>query len=162
MSADAIAASHLSVLTPLSMVTLFADGGALIALEWGQAPKPEGAPAPVLLAARDQLARYFDGRLKCFDLRLAPTGTAFQRRAWAALAAIGYGKTVSYKALAATLASGPRAVALACARNPLPIIVPCHRVVGVGGLGGYSGGDGLATKRRLLTLEGARVAEPVA
>jgi len=162
MSTDASAASHLSVLTPLGMVTLFADQGALIALEWGQAPRAEGTPEAVLLAARDQLARYFDGRLKRFELPLAPRATPFQRRAWAALSAIGYGKTVTYGALATTLGSGPRAVALACARNPLPIIVPCHRVVGASGLGGYSGGDGLSTKRQLLTLEGVRVPEPAA
>jgi methylated-DNA-[protein]-cysteine S-methyltransferase len=162
MSEPASAPSHLSVLTPLGMVTLFADGDALIALEWGQAPRAEGAPEAVLLAARDQLARYFDGRLKRFDLALAAAGTPFQRRAWAALSAIGYGKTVTYGALAATLGSGPRAIALACARNPLPIIVPCHRVVGASGLGGYSGGDGLSTKRQLLTLEGVRVPETAA
>ena len=151
------AAGHLSLLTPVGTITLFAEDGALIALEWGQAPRPSGTPAPALIAARDQLGRYFEGRLRRFDLPLAPRGTAFQRRAWAALQAIAPGRTATYSDIARTLRSGPRAVAQACARNPLPILVPCHRVLARGGLGGYSGGDGLATKRALLALEGARV-----
>ena len=89
-----------------------------------------------------------------FDLPLAPAGTAYQRRVWAALRAIPPGETRSYGEIAARrrrLARGRSAMANAA--NPIPILIPCHRVVAAGGLGGYSGGDGPATKRALLDLE---------
>jgi methylated-DNA-[protein]-cysteine S-methyltransferase len=86
-------------------------------------------------------------------VRLA--GGSFRRAVWQRLAAVPWGSTVSYGALAAELRTAPRAIAGACAANPIPIIIPCHRVVAAaGGLGGYSGGDGIATKRALLALEG--------
>ena len=110
----------------------------------------------MLAEARRQLEAYFKGQRKAFDLPLAPRGTAFQQRVWRDMCGIAYGETVSYGALAAALSSGPRAGGMACARNPLPVIIPCHRVIGGNGaLPGYSGAEGLATKRFLLRLEGA-------
>ena len=109
------------------------------------------APFP---AARAQLAAYFAGRLTAFDLPLAPPGTEFQRRVWAALAAIPYGTTTTYGDLARQLGSpnGSRAVGLANGRNPIAIIIPCHRVIGAdGSLTGYGGG--LPRKAVLLDLE---------
>ena len=86
---------------------------------------------------------------------LAPHGTAFQRQVWASMAAIPHGKVRTYGDLARELETGPRALGTACGRNPIPIIIPCHRVLGTNGsLGGYSGMDGIDTKRALLKLEG--------
>ena len=103
-----------------------------------------------------QLADYFAGRRRRFDLALAPQGTPFQRQVWSALTGIPYGETVSYSELARRVGrpSATRAVGAANGRNPLPIVVPCHRVIGAdGSLTGFGGG--LAIKRRLLELEAA-------
>ena len=101
-----------------------------------------------------QLDAYFAGRLQRFDLPLAPEGTPFQREVWSTLRAIPYGETVSYGELARQLGrpAASRAVGAANGRNPIPIVIPCHRVVGAdGSLTGFGGG--LAIKRRLLELE---------
>ena len=94
-------------------------------------------------------------RCSDFDLPLAPAGTAFEGRVWAAMQAIPYGETRCYGDLAEATGSAPRAVGRACGKNPIPIVVPCHRVLAKTGLGGYSGDGGLVTKQRLLALEGA-------
>ena len=115
------------------------------------------AAHPVLAAARAQLAAYFAGELTAFDLPLAPQGTPFQRRVWDALLEIPYGATTSYGALARRLGDprATRAVGAANGRNPLSIVVPCHRVVGAdGALTGFGGG--IERKRWLLAHEGAR------
>lgn len=109
-----------------------------------------------LEAAQAQLAAYLEGRLQRFDLPLRPLGTEFQRRAWAALQTIPYGATWSYGEQAAALGApkASRAVGAANGRNPLPIVIPCHRVIGGdGSLTGFGGG--LAVKRWLLALERA-------
>lgn len=109
---------------------------------------------PLLVEAARQFAAYFDGRLREFELPLDMIGTAFQQRVWQALRAIPYGETRSYAQLAAAVRSpkGFRAVGAANGRNPIPIVVPCHRVIeSNGGLGGFSAG--LDYKRRLLSLE---------
>lgn len=122
------------------------------------APEPtptDPAAQAILERARAQLTEYFAGARRRFDLPLAPAGTAFQRRVWAALREIPYGHTESYGELAARLGkpTAARAVGLANGRNPLPVVVPCHRVIGTdGSLTGYAGG--LAIKRQLLELEG--------
>ena len=106
-----------------------------------------------------QLMEYFCGARRSFDLPTAPEGTSFQLRVWQALAAIPYGETVSYGELARRLglSRGARAVGLANGANPLPIVVPCHRVIGADGtLTGFGGG--LRIKRALLALEGAECA----
>jgi methylated-DNA-[protein]-cysteine S-methyltransferase len=145
--------SYLTVPSPLGDLTLFEDQDALVALEWGRVTG--GAETPLLARVRDQLDQYFAGRRQHFDLPLAPDGTAFQKKVWEAIRRIPFGKTASYGAIAHDVDSAPRAVGGACGRNPIPIIVPCHRVLGSGGaIGGYSGLDGLETKRFLLSLEG--------
>ena len=110
---------------------------------------------PLLAEARRQLAAYFARELKEFTLPLAPAGSAFQRAVWQRLAGIGYGETASYGEIARRLGrtnASARAVGLACGSNPIPIVVPCHRVVGTDGrLTGYAGG--LARKQQLLELE---------
>ena len=102
-----------------------------------------------------QLDAYFAGHLTRFDLPLAPSGSPFEVGVWTAMAEIPYGETRVYGELAASVGSAPRAVGRACGRNPIPIVIPCHRVLAKAGLGGYSGSGGLATKRHLLALEGA-------
>jgi methylated-DNA-[protein]-cysteine S-methyltransferase len=133
--------------------TISATDDAIVAIGW--ADTAEGEEAPLLVEARRQLEAYFDRRLSCFDLPLNPLGSPFEQRVWAAMRRIPYGQTRRYGELAMEVGSAPRAVGRACARNPIPIVIPCHRVLARGGIGGYSGGVGLATKRSLLTLEGA-------
>jgi methylated-DNA-[protein]-cysteine S-methyltransferase len=128
-------------------------GDRIVAIRWGEGPGGNGSP--LLDEAARQLAAYFDGRLRDFDLPLAPAGTAFEGRVWTAMQAIPYGETRCYGDLAGATGSAPRAVGRACGKNPIPIVIPCHRVLAKGGLGGYSGEGGLATKQRLLALEGA-------
>jgi methylated-DNA-[protein]-cysteine S-methyltransferase len=143
---------QLSLLTPLGALTLSEDDGAIVALDWGRGRDQEETPG--LRAAADQLQDYFDGQRTVFDLPLAPFGTPFRQRVWAALQAIPTGETRSYGDIAKLLGSSARAVGQANGENPIPIIIPCHRVVGTGGLlGGYSGGEGPETKRYLLELE---------
>lgn len=107
-----------------------------------------------LREAAHQLAAYFAGSLRTFNLPLAPGGTPFQRSVWQKMREIPYGATASYQAIARAVGKpkAVRAVGSACARNPLPIVIPCHRVIGTGGsLGGYGGG--LSMKKALLSLE---------
>jgi methylated-DNA-[protein]-cysteine S-methyltransferase len=116
---------------------------------------PRSDDAPVLVEAVRQLTAYFDRELTEFDLPLAPVGTAFQVRVWEQLTKIGYGQTASYGEIAGRLGmtnAASRAVGLANGRNPIPIVVPCHRVIGANGtLTGYAGG--LQRKQQLLELE---------
>ncbi len=132
--------------------------------ERGRAHAPEAGwvrdPEP-FRELRAQLAEYFAGRRRTFSLKLAPEGTEFQRATWRALAAIPYGETISYAELARRIGrpAASRAVGAANGANPLPIVVPCHRVIGAdGSLTGFGGG--LPVKRALLELEGASCVAP--
>lgn len=111
---------------------------------------------PVLRQAKRELAEYFAGKRRRFEVRLDPEGTPFQRAVWKAISRIGFGRTTTYGALAAKAGrpGSARAAGAATGRNPIGIIVPCHRIVGANGsLTGYAGG--LNRKRALLALEGA-------
>lgn len=143
---------QLSLRTPLGDLTLSEEDGAIVSLDWGRVAEQQ--PTPLLRDAAGQLQDYFDGKRRHFQIPLAPHGTPYQRRVWAELQRIPPGETRSYGDIARALASGPRAVGQANGRNPIPIIIPCHRVVGAdGSIGGYSGLDGADTKRFLLDLE---------
>jgi methylated-DNA-[protein]-cysteine S-methyltransferase len=142
---------QLSFHTPLGALTLSEDNGAIVALDWGWGR--DQTQTTGLCEGRDQLQAYFDGKLQTFTLPLAPRGTPYQCRVWRALQTIPYGHTRSYGEVAADIGGSARSVGGANGRNPIPIIIPCHRVIGYGGLGGYSGGEGLETKRWLLALE---------
>ncbi|PIW26022.1 MAG: cysteine methyltransferase [Rhodospirillales bacterium CG15_BIG_FIL_POST_REV_8_21_14_020_66_15] len=153
-----MSAFHTSLNSPVGPLTLFEDAGAVTAVEWGRAPSPRSTP--LLDEAARQLTLYFDGALDVFDLPLAPRGTAFRQRVWRAMLDIPYGRTETYGAMAARIGAdgtaSARAVGGACGANPIPILIPCHRVVGAGGrMTGYSAGRGIETKRALLRLEGA-------
>ena len=144
---------QLSLHSPVGDLTISQDGGSIVAIDWGWVAEQDET---VLLAeARHQLQAYFDGMRLDFELPLAPAGTPYQRRVWQALCDIPPGSTRSYADIARNVGGSPRSVGGANGRNPIPIVIPCHRVVAMGGIGGYSGGDGLPTKRFLLALEGA-------
>jgi methylated-DNA-[protein]-cysteine S-methyltransferase len=143
---------QLSLHSPLGELTVTEEDGAIVALDWGRGR--DQAETPLLRRAREQLHDYFDGHRAAFGLPLAPAGTPFCKRVWDAMRAIPAGQTRTYAELARALGSAPRAVGQACGDNPIPILIPCHRVVASNGaLGGYSGADGPATKRLLLDLE---------
>lgn len=143
---------QLSFQSPIGALTITEEDGRILSLDWGWGCLQDSTP--LLEQARDQLAEYFAGQRRVFDLPLDPPGTAFQKRVWQALSTIPYGEVRRYGELAAELGTAPRPLGGACGRNPIPVIIPCHRVVGhAGGLGGYSGQDGVETKRFLLRLE---------
>jgi methylated-DNA-[protein]-cysteine S-methyltransferase len=156
--------SQATIDTPLGQLGLTWESGTLtgVDLEPTAAPASELAPGksqdPPPAAIARQLADYFaDGR-HGFDLPMALAGTPFQHRVWSAMRAIPPGQTRTYGDLARELGSAPRAVGQACRANPCPIVVPCHRVVGATGLGGFAGdssGRKVAVKRWLLRHEGA-------
>ena len=153
--------------SPLNALTLASDGEALTGLWFddqahfgaGLSDVREERPLPVFDEARRWLALYFDGRQPDFTPLLCPRGTAFQRAVWDALLDIPYGQTTTYGELARRLdGASARAVGGAVGRNPVSIIIPCHRVLGADGrLTGYAGG--LERKRYLLRLEGAAFRE---
>lgn len=145
---------QLSMHTPVIDITLTEIEGAIIALDWGWSPFQD--PSPLLVEAKKQLDAYFDGDLTTFDLPINPMGSKHQEKVWRAMLDIPCGETMTYGALAKKIGSAAQPVGSACGRNPIPILVPCHRVVGSNGnFGGYSGDGGLYTKRALLVLEGA-------
>lgn len=155
--------------TPLGDLTLSEEDGAIVAVDWGWGR--DQAETPLLLRARQQMEEYFDGERSSFDLALSPAGSEYRRRVWAALCGIPAGSTRSYAEIARAVGGSARSVGQANGANPIPVLIPCHRVVASGyaqqivasgyarhgsadrGIGGYSGGDGLATKRFLLQLE---------
>ncbi|MGN6150836.1 MAG: methylated-DNA--[protein]-cysteine S-methyltransferase [Lysobacteraceae bacterium] len=152
--------------SPIGTLVLAADAAGLRHIEFptnrhpvdraGWVPGARGAVAETLAETRAQLDAYFAGTRRAFDLPLAPAGTPFQRTVWAMLAEIPWGATWSYGQLAKAIGqpAAVRAVGAANGRNPLPIVLPCHRVIGSDGqLTGFGGG--LPTKAALLRLEGA-------
>lgn len=145
-----------AIKTPIGPLTLEADENAVTAIRFSAGGAQDASP--LLDAAEAQLREYFAGARRTFDLPLAPHGTAFQQRVWTASRTIPYGETRTYGELAAAIDSpnASRAVGMANHRNPIPIIIPCHRVIGANGtLTGYAGG--LEIKWRLLALEGINI-----
>ena len=141
----------LSLHTPVGDLSVAEDDGAIVSVDWGWGRDQD--QTTLLRRAREQIHAYFDGALTAFDLPLAPDGSPYRQRVWRALLAIPYGTTRSYLDIARDAGGSPRSVGGANGANPIPIIIPCHRVVATTGIGGYSGGDGLPTKRALLLLE---------
>ena len=148
-----------TVPTPVGELLLVAVDGALVKAHFAPYAQPAGEPSPdepVLVEAARQLAEHFAGERTDFDLPLAPPGTAFQHRVWDELRRIPYGTTATYGEVAARLGDPKcvRAVGLANGRNPIAVVVPCHRVIGSDGkLRGYAGG--VERKQQLLALEDA-------
>ena len=157
---------HTTIDSPVGPLSIAASGDALHAIEFRKSSHPANRDGwvdgdnAILRKARRQLDEYFAGKRHAFDLPLAPQGTDFQRKVWTTLASIPYGKTISYAQLASRVGkpTAMRAVGAANGRNPLPIVLPCHRVIGAdGSLTGFGGG--LPTKQFLLKMEGALPAE---
>lgn len=158
MRSETGGAPSLVVPSPVGGLGLVEADGALVAIHFDAAPVPEDrapAPSPLLEEVRTQLEQYFRGERRVFDLPVRPRGTAFRQRVWEVLATVPWG-TTTYGAIADRLGLPPgasRAVGAANGANPVPIVLPCHRVVGADGtLTGYAGG--LERKAALLRLEG--------
>lgn len=148
--------------SPLGPLTLREFHGALTAIDFARtiAARDETS-TPFLRTVAQQLNAYFFCNLKQFDVAMAPAGSAFEQAVWRAMLAIAPGRTRTYGEVAKELSGDPRAVGTACGRNPIPIIIPCHRILGAkGDMGGYSGRGGLTTKKFLLELEGWQPAQP--
>ena len=148
--------------SPVGPLRIVAHGGAITAIEYTPYRPPAGRPLgerndddPLLVRAVEQLMAYFNRDLKEFDLPLAPQGSDFQQRVWEQLLGVGYGETATYGEIAHRLGksnAASRAVGLANGQNPIPIVIPCHRIIGADGtLTGYAGG--LERKQTLLGIE---------
>lgn len=152
---------ELAMESPVGWLGIRTDGTAITAVDILPAqPTTGGKIGSIAQRTQRVLARYFAGdRGALTGLPVAPAGTPFQQRVWKRMSAIPAGETLSYGKLACELATSARAVGGACRANPIPLVIPCHRVVATHGLGGYSGergGDWLTKKRWLLAHEGVR------
>jgi methylated-DNA-[protein]-cysteine S-methyltransferase len=144
--------------SPLGAIRIEAQDGAITRLRWTRDPVDSNPPAPGSLLARaaEQLAEYFDGERDDFDLPVSPAGTDFQRAVWDAMVAIPKGGYRTYGDVAGELNASARSVGTACGANPIPVIIPCHRILAAGGkLGGFSAEGGVEDKVWLLRHEGA-------
>lgn len=143
---------NLTFRSPVGWLTIQQTGNAITKLWWGRGDTNQ--ETPLLTDARRQLLEYFGGKRKQFELPTAPLGTRFQIQVWHFIAQIPYGRTQTYGDLARLIGTSPRPLGAACGANPIPLIIPCHRILGkTGKLVGYSGGLGTETKRFLLSLE---------
>jgi methylated-DNA-[protein]-cysteine S-methyltransferase len=141
--------------TAAGPLLLIEDAGRLVEIRFATGEERDRDITALLGMAEEQIGEFFAGSRKQFDLPLVPARTPFQQRVREAMLSIPYGRTMSYGEIAHLAGGAPRAVGQACGANMLPIVVPCHRVVAAHGIGGYSGAQGLDTKRFLLALEKA-------
>lgn len=139
--------------TPIGQLGLVEDQGAIVRLMWNA--KPSGDATDLLAEGARQLQAYFAGRLTVFDLPLRVEGSSFQRQVCCAMSTIPFGETRTYGDIAQELGVPAQAVGGACGGNPIPVIIPCHRVLAANGLGGFSGAGGVEMKVTLLRHEGA-------
>ena len=143
-----------SIATPIGLVRVTGTADRIDSIAILAGGDAVATDAPAIREALRQIEAYFAKRLTAFDLPLAPSPTDRGAVLRQGIVDIGYGQTANYGALAKAIGSSPRAIGQACARNPFPIIVPCHRILGAGGrLGAYSAGNGPITKSRLLDHE---------
>jgi methylated-DNA-[protein]-cysteine S-methyltransferase len=142
---------QLSLHSPVGDLTISEEEGQIVALDWGWGR--DQSSTPLLMRTKAALEAYFDGAALPDDLPLAPRGSAYRLAVWQALRDIPRGQTRTYLDIARIAGGSARSVGGANAANPIPILIPCHRVVGTGNPGGYSGGDGLPTKHALLAFE---------
>ena len=143
---------NLTIQTQFGPLTLWEEDGALVRLDWDGDGTDE---TELLIEAANQLRAYDAGELEQFDLPLCVTGSDFQRDVCSRMSAIPFGDTVTYGDIAKALGVPAQAVGSACGGNPIPVIIPCHRVMGAKGLTGFSGKGGVETKVALLRHEGA-------
>lgn len=153
VSSSTVSGLRVVVATPLGCLSVTERLGSIVEVQWSK-DAPSMPPSPLLEDARDQIRSYFDRARAGFELPLAPVGSSFDGRIWKEISTIPYGATATYGEIARRLGTSPRAIGGACGRNPIVLVIPCHRVVGANGrLTGYSGGDGLGTKAALLDHE---------
>ncbi|WP_269585479.1 methylated-DNA--[protein]-cysteine S-methyltransferase [Roseibium sp. Sym1] len=138
--------------TWLGRLSIEETDGALTRIQWNGPPSQD--KTPLLAEAVRQIGAYMSGDLKTFDLPLAPRGGELHQAVFRAMLAIPYGQTRTYGDLARELGTYGQPIGQACGANPLPIVIPCHRILSANGLGGYSGDGGTETKIALLKLEG--------
>uniref|UniRef100_UPI003BAABEC8 methylated-DNA--[protein]-cysteine S-methyltransferase n=1 Tax=Stappia sp. TaxID=1870903 RepID=UPI003BAABEC8 len=138
--------------SPVGLLEVEERDGAIVRLGWDATR--DASPSPLLEEAAAQLRAYFAGERTVFDLPLAPRGGDFHQAVFARMLAIPFGETRTYGEIAKALGTHGQPVGQACGANPVPVIIPCHRILSANGLGGYSGRGGLDTKIALLRLEG--------
>ena len=146
-----------SIPSPIGPVSIYAKDNAVVFIAMGGHPAPDFGHSKVLSIASKQLEKYFAGKSKTLDFPVELGGTEFQRSVWDQIAKVPFGETVSYAQIAAAIGKpqASRAVGGAVGSNPVPLVIGCHRVMGASGrITGYSGGDGIPTKRWLLAHEG--------
>ncbi|WP_371707516.1 methylated-DNA--[protein]-cysteine S-methyltransferase [Oceanicola sp. D3] len=139
--------------TPVGRMVLTEEGGAITRVAWSDEAAGEGSP--LLREAGRQIEGYFAGKREVFDLPLRVEGSDLVKLVCAQMCEIPFGETTTYGAISKALGVPAQAIGGACGANPIPLIIPCHRVLGAGGLGGFSGGVGVETKVALLKHEGA-------
>ena len=144
--------ASMAVPSPFGLLSLTQHDNAIVAVDW-EAPDIS-TTTPLLKEAARQLAAYFSGKLTIFDLPLNPSGDVFQQSVCKAMLNIPYGETSTYGEIAKKLDTYGQPVGNACGANSIPIIIPCHRVLGAHGVGGYSGEGGVERKIELLKMEG--------
>jgi len=142
-----------SLTTPVGEIVVVEEDDHIVRVRWSTESRQD--KTPLLRNVSEQIAAYFRNDLTAFDLPLRSGGSEFQRDVCDAMLAIPFGETRTYGELAEGLGVFAQAVGQACGHNPIPIIIPCHRVLGANGLGGFSGGEGIETKMQLLRHEGA-------
>jgi methylated-DNA-[protein]-cysteine S-methyltransferase len=142
----------IAVDTPVGRLGIAERGGRIVQVLWSAKSDPE--PSALLTEAARQMAAYFAGEAQTFDLPLDPGGNDLERQVFDAMQAIPYGETRTYGEIAQALGTYGQPVGQACGANPIPVIIPCHRVLSATGLGGYSGQGGIETKIALLKIEG--------
>jgi methylated-DNA-[protein]-cysteine S-methyltransferase len=141
--------------TPAGTLMIYSRSGVITGADWDLTEKPELGQS---FGSQAHIGQYWDNPAQTLEIHLLRQGTPFQNRVWAELARIPFGATVTYSALAKKIGSAARAIGNACRNNPFPVLIPCHRVVAVSGMGGYSGqtqGDMMKIKINLLQYEAA-------
>ncbi len=149
--------TSLSFQSPIGVITLTREGDDITSLKWTKLAHQKVSQTEaggVLGEAKAQLLAYFRGDLRRFDLSMSCPSTPFQHGVFESMMSISYGRTKTYGEIASYVDGSAQAVGAACGANPLPILIPCHRVVGASNLGGYSGAGGIESKVFLLRLEG--------
>jgi methylated-DNA-[protein]-cysteine S-methyltransferase len=142
--------------SPVGNINLVADGESVIELTMAKTPGPTDGSSKVLKEAQKQLTEYFKGKRKDFTFRFEARGTKFQQSVWNEIGRTGFGEAITYAEIATRIGKpqASRAVGGAVGSNPIPLLIGCHRVLGASGkITGYSGGEGIPTKRWLLKLE---------
>ena len=140
----------ISFVSLLGPITIFEEGGKIVSLLFSYSEHSDSSP--LLEKAKEEIEEYYQGKRKTFDLPLDAKGTEFQKRVWKELLDIRYGETLSYGEIGDRIGTKAyRAIGNACGKNPIPILIPCHRVVGKDNIGGFS--LGLDLKRKLLNIE---------